>query len=189
MNRDKYNEPYEVGEAPDQTEEKIRRYGSCEVAKELEGKFKDALYKLVYVDQELAYLDMSSMDNVYDMLQRGNEYISYLMAAGAYKPKRRVHDGYSPDPTIILSKATEKSNASIMAWHREDGVTEILNQPTTLLSKAIEQVEQMGDYKVMVALVDPDNSKPKEERLYTFTDIESKKLREVIYKEMERNFE
>lgn len=61
--------------------------------------------------------------------------------------------------------------------------------PTTILSKAIEQVEQMGNYKVMVALVDGDKSKPKEERLYTFTDIESKKLRGVIYKEMEKDFE
>lgn len=82
--------------------------------------------------------------------------------------------------------ATEKSNASVMAWHREDGVTEILNQPTTILSKAIEQIEQMGNYKVMVGLVDLDKSKPKEDRLYTFTDIESKKLREVIYKEIEK---
>lgn len=57
--------------------------------------------------------------------------------------------------------------------------------PTTILSKAIEQVEQMGDYKVMMALIDLDKSKPKEERLYTFTDIESEKLREVIYKRIE----
>lgn len=60
-------------------------------------------------------------------------------------------------------------------------------EPTTILSKAIEQAEQMGYYKVMVALVDLDKGdKPKEERLYTFTDIESKKLREVIYKEIEK---
>lgn len=58
--------------------------------------------------------------------------------------------------------------------------------PTTVLSSAIERVEKMGNYKVMVALVDLDKSRPKEERLYTFTDIKSKKLREVIYKEMER---
>lgn len=61
--------------------------------------------------------------------------------------------------------------------------------PTLILSRAIEQVEQMGNYKVMVALVDLDNTKPKEERLYTFCDIESKKLRGVIYKEMEKEFE
>ena len=70
-----------------------------------------------------------------------------------------------------------------------DRIVKIEPQPTTILSKAIEQVEQMGNYKVMVALVDGDKSKPKEERLYTFTDIESKKLREVIYKEMEKDFE
>lgn len=61
--------------------------------------------------------------------------------------------------------------------------------PTTILSNAIEQVEQMGNYKVMMALVDLDDAKPKEERLYTFCDIESKKLRNVIYSEMEKEFE
>lgn len=64
--------------------------------------------------------------------------------------------------------------------------------PTTILSKAIEQVEQMGDYKVMVALVDlRKDGKPlkKDERVYTFTDIKSKKLRGVIYEELEKNFE
>lgn len=63
---------------------------------------------------------------------------------------------------------------------------EVKQEPTTILSKAIEEVEKRGDYKVMVALVDLDKSKPKEDRLYTFTDIESKKLREVIYKEIEK---
>lgn len=59
-------------------------------------------------------------------------------------------------------------------------------EPTAVLSKAITQVRQMGNYKVMVALVDLDKSKPKEERLYKFTDIESKKLREIIYKAIEK---
>lgn len=63
-------------------------------------------------------------------------------------------------------------------------------EPTTILSKAIEQVERMGNYVVMVALVDLNKGdKPKEKRLYTFTDVESKKLRKVIYKEMEKNCE
>lgn len=150
-----YIKEYDVGITPDQTEKTNLRYGSCEVAKELEGKFKNAFYKLVYVDNGLACLDMSSLDDVYNMLQRGNEYLSYLIAARAYKPKRQVHDGYC-------------------------------EAPTTILSKAIEQVEQMGDHKVMVALVDLDDTNPKEERLYTFCDIESKKLRKVIYKEMEK---
>lgn len=66
--------------------------------------------------------------------------------------------------------------------------TESTKAPTTILSDAIEQVEQMGNFGVMVALVDRDTSKPKEERLYTFCDINSKKLREVIYKEMEGEF-
>lgn len=62
--------------------------------------------------------------------------------------------------------------------------------PTTVLSSAIEQVEQMGDYKVMVALVDLDRTKPKpkEERLHTFCDIKSEKLRKVIYREIEKEF-
>lgn len=145
---------YEVGEVPDQTEEIERRYNSCETAKELEIKFRDAVGRVIE-GNKLPYLDITNMDNVYDMLQRGYEYINYLIANGAYKPKRRVHDGYSL-------------------------------APTTILSEAIEQVEQRGDYKVMVALVDLDKSKPKEERLYTFTDIKSKKLREVICKEIEK---
>lgn len=131
------------------------QYSSCKKAKELEVRFQDAVGKVIEVDNEWPHLDISNMDNVYNMLQKGNEYISYLMAAGAYKPKRRVHDGYS-------------------------------DAPTTIISRAIEQVEQMGNYKVMFALVDLDKSKPKKECLYTFTDIESKALREVIYKEMEK---
>lgn len=130
------------------------KMGNKIVAKELEDKFMDAIDKLVYVNNELPYVDFTNKDDVYDALQRGNEYLSYLIASREYKPKRRVHDGYSA-------------------------------APTTILSEAIEQVEQMGDYKVMAALVDLDDSKRKEDRLYTFCDIESKKLREVIYKEIE----
>lgn len=64
---------------------------------------------------------------------------------------------------------------------------EVRQAPTTILSKAVDQVRQIGNYKVMMALVDLNKGdKPKEGRLYTFTDIESKKLREVIYKEMEK---
>lgn len=67
---------------------------------------------------------------------------------------------------------------------------EVKQEPTTILSRAIEQVERMGNYVVMVALVDLNKGdKPKEKRLYTFTDVESKKLRKVIYKEMEKNCE
>lgn len=64
------------------------------------------------------------------------------------------------------------------------------DEPTVILSKAIEQIEQMGNYKVMMALVDAEgfkNGKPKDDCLHTFCDIESKKLREVIYKEMEKD--
>lgn len=60
--------------------------------------------------------------------------------------------------------------------------------PTTILSKAIEQIEQMGNWKVLVAIAnakDYKDSKPKDECLYTFCDIESEKLREVIYKRIE----
>lgn len=67
-----------------------------------------------------------------------------------------------------------------------DRLVKLESAPTTILSHAIEQVEQMGNYKVMMALVDLDDIKPKEGRLYTFCDIESKKLREVIYKEIEK---
>lgn len=86
-----------------------------------------------------------------------------------------------------MSKSIAQETA--IALHRGDGITEVLDQPTTILSKAIEQVEQTGNYKVMMALVDLDKSKPKEERLYTFTDIESEKLREVIYKKIEEDYE
>lgn len=90
------------------------------------------------------------------------------------------------DKLGIIKAARPEVEVSVLALHRGDGITEVLDQPTTILSKAIEQVEQMGNYKVLMALVDLDKTKPKEERLYTFTDVESKKLREVIYKGIEK---
>lgn len=61
-------------------------------------------------------------------------------------------------------------------------------EATTLMSKVINDVERMG-YKVMVALVDLEGvGKDKEDRVQTFCDIESEKLRKVIYKEIENEF-
>lgn len=64
-----------------------------------------------------------------------------------------------------------------------------MNRPVTVaMSEAIEYASKKG-YKVMIALLDCNKgTMTKEDRLHTFTDIESKKLREVIYKEIESEF-
>lgn len=112
----------------------------------------------------------------------------YYKAESKYLPKEEQPVVKADKPGIIKA-ARPEGEVSVLALHRGDGITEVLDQPTTILSKAIEQVEQTGNYKVMMALVDLDKSKPKEERLYTFTDIESEKLREVIYKKIEEDYE
>lgn len=99
----------------------------------------------------------------------------YGVYVGEYCKPPVNSDGFVCDVQLHNLPPSSKQTS----WHP--------NEPTTILSKAIEQVEQMGNYKVMMALVDLDKGdRHKEERLYTFTDIESKKLREVIYKEMEK---
>lgn len=62
-------------------------------------------------------------------------------------------------------------------------------EPTTIMSKAIERIEKLGDYKVMVALVNETNDTDIkiEDRLHIFTDIRSAKLRSAIYKCIEEN--
>lgn len=64
-----------------------------------------------------------------------------------------------------------------------------VTEPTVIMSKAIKDIEQHGNYKVLVAIVDlEDRNKPARECLDIFCDIESKSLREVIYRENEKGF-
>lgn len=59
---------------------------------------------------------------------------------------------------------------------------------TVVMSRAMEYASKQG-CKVMVALLDCNKgTMTKEDRLHTFCDIESKKLREAIYKEIENEF-
>ncbi len=65
-------------------------------------------------------------------------------------------------------------------------INQKVNEPTVVMSRAIEVIEQMGNYKVVAAIIDFENlDKPPKERLHTFCDIKGKKLREAIYKEIE----
>lgn len=148
---------YDAGEAPDQVEEKIKRYGEDKIVEEAWSEFEDeicALYKIQNDNYESTVDRTKLYKQLQDTIDKGRAYFKLC----------KKYKGFTPPTT---------------EWHPDE--------PTTILSKAIEQVEQMGNYKVMMALVDLNKGdKPKEERLYTFTDIKSKKLREVIYKEMEK---
>lgn len=108
-------------------------------------------------------------------LERNRDFVNSGLVSPQYASVEEYDVGEAPDQTEEIER-------------RHNNHT-VYTEPTVILSRAIEQVEQMGAYKVMVALVDLDDNKPKEERLYTFCDLESKKLREVIYKEMEKEFE
>lgn len=58
-----------------------------------------------------------------------------------------------------------------------------------LISLHVAHLKADTDYKIMFAIVDRDafkNGKPAKECIKTFCDIESKKLREVIYKKIEK---
>lgn len=157
-----YMKEYEAGEAPDQTEKKIKRYGEDKLIEEAWGEFEDeicALYKI-------------QNDNYESTVDRNKLYKQLQDTVG----KGKVYFDLCKRYNNFIPPTTE--------WQP--------TEPTTILSKAIEEIEQIGDWKVMVAIAnskDYHDGKPKEECLYTFCDIESKKLREVIYKEMEKDFE
>lgn len=112
-----------------------------------------------------------------ELVEGDEEYLGGKVVGGSIAVVEEYEVGEAPDQTEEIKR------------RYGDRLVRIEPAPTTILSSAIEQVEQMGNYKVMMALVDLDDTKPKDERLYTFCDIESKKLREVIYNEMEKEFE
>lgn len=186
----KVSAPYKVGEISDQSEniecEYVKKLGAKEA---LDNQWEQFIDTWDYINKRLqdiwhhpAQNEVTWFHKVWKDLCSDAE--EYFKAESKYLPKEEQPVVKADKPGIIKA-ARPEVEVSVLALHRGDGITEVLDQPTTILSKAIEQVEQMGNYKVLMALVDLDKSKPKEERLYTFTDIESEKLREVIYKRIE----